>query len=105
MMNKTRLPPAERDRLARLFAQIASEAGVAVMEVYATDFETRTKADSSPVSDADERAEEIILKRLAEALPGVGGAGRGGMRPRRHWRGARGDVSCWSIRWTGPRSS
>lgn len=61
----------ERDQLARLFAQIASDAGVAVMEVYASEFETRTKADYSPVSDADERAEEIILARLEEALPGV----------------------------------
>lgn len=61
----------ERDQLARLFAGIASDAGVAVMEVYTSDFETRTKADYSPVSDADERAEEIILARLEEALPGV----------------------------------
>lgn len=61
----------ERDQLARLFAGIASDAGVAVMQVYDSDFETRTKADYSPVSDADERAEEIILARLEEALPGV----------------------------------
>ena len=61
----------ERDKLARLFASIASEAGVRVMEVYNSDFETRTKADYSPVSDADERAEEVILARLQEALPGV----------------------------------
>lgn len=63
--------PAERDQLARLFAGIASEAGIAVMEVYESAFETRTKADYSPVSDADERAEEIILARLEDALPGV----------------------------------
>lgn len=61
----------ERDQLARLFAGIASDAGVAVMEVYTSDFETRTKADYSPVSDADERAEDIILTRLEQALPGV----------------------------------
>ncbi len=61
----------ERNRLARLFAAIASDAGVAVMEVYNSDFETRTKADRSPVSDADERAEEIILARLEKELPGV----------------------------------
>lgn len=61
----------ERDQLARLFAGIASDAGVAVMQVYDSNFETRTKADYSPVSDADERAEEIILARLEEALPGV----------------------------------
>lgn len=67
----TACSPAERDRLARLFASIASEAGVAVMDVYQTDFETRTKADRSPVSDADEKAEEIILARLDAELPGI----------------------------------
>jgi 3'(2'), 5'-bisphosphate nucleotidase len=61
----------ERDELAHLFASIASDAGVRVMEVYTSDFEHRTKADYSPVSDADERAEEVILARLEEALPGV----------------------------------
>jgi len=63
--------PSERDRLARAFAAIASEAGVAVMDVYRSDFETRSKADHSPVSDADERAEVIILDHLAKLLPGV----------------------------------
>ena len=62
---------AEREELAQLFAAIASNAGVKVMDVYNSDFEHRTKADYSPVSDADERAEEIILARLEEALPGV----------------------------------
>lgn len=62
---------AERDELATLFAAIASDAGVRVMEVYTSDFEHRTKADYSPVSDADERAEEVILARLDAALPGV----------------------------------
>ena len=61
----------ERDELAKLFASIASEAGVRVMEVYHSDFEHRTKADYSPVSDADEQAEEVILARLAAELPGV----------------------------------
>ncbi len=70
-MTEASLSPAERDRLARVFAAIASEAGVAVMEVYAGDFETRQKADRSPVSDADERAEAIILAHLARDLPGV----------------------------------
>lgn len=63
--------PSERDTLARLFGQIASDAGVRVMEVYESEFETRTKADYSPVSDADERAEEVILARLEQELPGV----------------------------------
>ncbi len=70
-MPASAVPARERDDLARRFAEIASEAGVAVMDVYRSDFSTRSKADSSPVSDADERAEEIILRRLAQLLPGV----------------------------------
>jgi 3'(2'), 5'-bisphosphate nucleotidase len=61
----------EADRLARLFAQMASEAGAAVMDVWRKGATSRTKADRSPVTDADERAEAIILARLATDLPGV----------------------------------
>ncbi len=71
LMSSVSASPAERDRIALLFADIASEAGVAVMDVFNSDFETREKADSSPVSDADERAEEIILERLSREMPGV----------------------------------
>ena len=71
LMSFVSASPAERDRIALLFADIASEAGVAVMDVFNSDFETREKADSSPVSDADERAEEIILERLSREMPGV----------------------------------
>jgi 3'(2'), 5'-bisphosphate nucleotidase len=66
-----KLSLSDPDGLARAFAAIASDAGVAVMDVYESDFKTRTKADRSPVSDADERAEEIILARLDRELPGV----------------------------------
>jgi len=62
---------SERDRIAIECARIASVAGVAVMDVFNSDFLSRTKADSSPVSDADEHAEAIILERLAKAFPGV----------------------------------
>jgi 3'(2'), 5'-bisphosphate nucleotidase len=62
---------ADPDRLAWAFAAIASLAGEAVMDVYRSDFETRRKADHSPVSDADDRAEAIILDQLSRLLPGV----------------------------------
>ena len=39
------------------------------MAVYATAFEARAKADRSPVTDADEAAEAIILAGLAELTP------------------------------------
>lgn len=62
---------SELAALTAAFAQIASDAGRLVMEVYATDFEVRSKSDSSPVSEADERAEALILPAVQGLLPGV----------------------------------
>jgi 3'(2'), 5'-bisphosphate nucleotidase len=59
----------DRDAIANIFAEIALEAAVAVMAVYAGDSRARRKADGSPVTDADEAAEAIILERLAMRLP------------------------------------
>jgi 3'(2'), 5'-bisphosphate nucleotidase len=61
----------DRDTIADIFAEIAIEAGVAVMAVYAGDSHARPKPDGSPVCDADEAAEAIILKRLAMRLPNL----------------------------------
>lgn len=71
MAERTMPTISETHRIALLLADICSLAGVTVMDVYNSDFETRSKADLSPVSDADERAEEIILERLARDLPGI----------------------------------
>ncbi|MFN3549398.1 MAG: 3'(2'),5'-bisphosphate nucleotidase CysQ [Mesorhizobium sp.] len=62
--------PSDGEILA-LFEDLALEAGRAVLAVYATDFDTRTKADASPVTEADQAAEAIILKGLRERLPGI----------------------------------
>lgn len=59
------------DRAAEIFAEIAIEAAVSVMAVYASDSHARRKPDQSPVCDADELAEAVILKRLADRLPGI----------------------------------
>jgi 3'(2'), 5'-bisphosphate nucleotidase len=61
----------ETDRLARVFAAICARAAIPVMEVYATDFSADQKADRSPVTEADRRAEDVILHELAGVLPGV----------------------------------
>ncbi len=61
-----------RDSFADIFAEIAIEAAVPVMAVYAAaDIQVHHKPDHSPVSEADELAEAVILKRLAARLPGV----------------------------------
>lgn len=65
------LTDAERDDLARDLARIASRAAIAVMKVYSSEFEARYKSDHSPVSDADELAEAIILEDLARLAPDI----------------------------------
>ncbi|MEM9054026.1 MAG: 3'(2'),5'-bisphosphate nucleotidase CysQ [Pseudomonadota bacterium] len=52
-------------------AKIALDAGVLIMEIYATDFNVDRKDDSSPVTEADEKAEALILAALAEADPNL----------------------------------
>ncbi|MEA1943254.1 MAG: 3'(2'),5'-bisphosphate nucleotidase CysQ [Pseudomonadota bacterium] len=63
--------PADRNALAFEFARICSLAAIKVMEVYNSDFDARGKADRSPVTDADELAEAIILEELEKLVPGV----------------------------------
>ena len=50
---------------------IARAAGELVLEVYRTDFEVRGKLDTSPVTEADERAETLILQALAACTPQI----------------------------------
>jgi 3'(2'), 5'-bisphosphate nucleotidase len=55
---------ANRSELVEGLREIALEAGAAILRIYATGSEVRTKADASPVTDADEEASRIILARL-----------------------------------------
>ena len=50
-------------------ADIALQAGALIMEIYATDFDVDRKDDSSPVTEADAKAETLILQRLAAVDP------------------------------------
>lgn len=61
----------DKNAIAFEFARICSLAAVKIMEIYESDFEARGKDDKSPVTDADELAEETILAELEKALPGV----------------------------------
>src|SRR3984885_10881895 len=51
--------------------RIAEAAGTVVMRHYEAGCGARMKADRSPVTDADEEAEVLILKELARHFPGV----------------------------------
>ncbi len=61
----------DRKELAEALVAITEEAGKAILDIYATDFESRSKDDSSPVTEADEKAEVIILERLAALNTGI----------------------------------
>jgi len=50
---------------------IAQEAGRAIMEIYDRDFEIEYKDDSSPLTEADIRSNEIICRRLKESYPDI----------------------------------
>jgi 3'(2'), 5'-bisphosphate nucleotidase len=56
---------------AMVLAGIAARAGTVVMRHYDAGCGTREKADASPVTDADEDAEKLILAELTHAFPGV----------------------------------
>jgi len=64
--------PTEKRRLLDRVADIAREAGRAILEVYGTDFTVTLKDDRSPLTEADKRAHTIIdaaLRALDPALP------------------------------------
>ena len=54
-----------------LFGEIAVAAGLPIMQVYAEGAASTLKNDGSPVTEADMRAEDLILARLAQHCAGV----------------------------------
>ena len=61
----------DRHALAEAFRTIAERAGREILRVYDGEFEVRSKADASPVTDADERAERLIIEALTEVAPEI----------------------------------
>lgn len=49
--------------------RLAREAGALLMEIYATDFDVDYKGKADPVTEADRRANEHLVRRLREAFP------------------------------------
>jgi 3'(2'), 5'-bisphosphate nucleotidase len=60
-----------RDELAIELGSIVSAAGKLIMAVRTSDVGARRKADGSPVCDADTKAEQLILARLAALMPDI----------------------------------
>jgi len=64
------LPAAESAWLEPVIG-IVRDAGALIMQVYATDFAVRGKGDASPVTEADEKAEALIVEALQRLAPQV----------------------------------
>ena len=50
---------------------IAEKAGVEIMEVYTRDFEVEKKEDKSPLTEADKKANAVILEALNNLYPAI----------------------------------
>ena len=64
--------PIDQDSHQELLAaigEIAVAAGVAIMSIYHTDFAVDEKADLSPVTEADQSAERLIIAELEKLTP------------------------------------
>jgi 3'(2'), 5'-bisphosphate nucleotidase len=61
----------DKHDLAEAFCAIAERAGHEILRVYHGEFEVRDKADFSPVTDADERAEQLIIENLSRIAPEI----------------------------------
>jgi 3'(2'), 5'-bisphosphate nucleotidase len=60
---------APADDIGAALAEIVLEAAEVIMPFWRAELTVERKADLSPVTEADRRAEELILKRLAKAAP------------------------------------
>ncbi len=61
----------QREPWLEALARVARDAGALIMQVYATDFAVRGKGDQSPVTEADERAEKLIVPALQALAPDI----------------------------------
>ncbi|TPE52769.1 3'(2'),5'-bisphosphate nucleotidase CysQ [Amaricoccus solimangrovi] len=60
------------EKITATLRALALEAGAEIMTVYeGPDFEVKSKSDSSPVTEADERADALIAAGLAAAFPEI----------------------------------
>ena len=61
----------EKATLVARLHEIAVRAGREILAVYGSDFAVADKADASPVTEADTRAERVILDGLAQVSPDI----------------------------------
>ena len=60
------------EKILKLCEELARAAGAAILEIYATDFDVEYKAGQSPLTLADKRANDIIVRGLRAVCPDYG---------------------------------
>ena len=65
------IQPNELSALRPAIVAIARRAAAAILEIYEGGFAVRSKADRTPLTEADERSEAIIVAALRELTPDV----------------------------------
>jgi 3'(2'), 5'-bisphosphate nucleotidase len=63
--------PLALPALLEALIPLIRDAGQVIMDIYATDFDVTRKGDESPVTQADQQAEAVILAGLAQLAPGI----------------------------------
>jgi 3'(2'), 5'-bisphosphate nucleotidase len=61
----------ETNEVGETLADICEAAAALILPLWRSGVEVLTKADESPVTEADQRGEKLILECLAQAFPGV----------------------------------
>jgi 3'(2'), 5'-bisphosphate nucleotidase len=69
--DRRRMALLDNSALLPRVREIAWQAGAEILKFYRGAFDVREKADSSPVTEADEAAERIIVPALRALAPGV----------------------------------
>jgi 3'(2'), 5'-bisphosphate nucleotidase len=62
---------ASRTALLDHLLPVARRAGDVIMQIYGSDFAVATKSDASPVTAADQAAEDVIVSALAALTPDI----------------------------------
>ena len=65
------LPAGSMTELLENVVKVAQRAGQVILDVYATDFAVRCKTDESPVTEADAKAEALIVAALRNLTPDI----------------------------------
>ena len=82
------MPLELSNELTKSLLDLAQNAGDKILEFYKSDIQIRQKSDKTPVTEADEKAESIILSGLAELTPQIPAIGE-----ESYSKGTRHDIS------------